>query len=125
MSKFLIRNILLLTAFLAVSILSQKCSSDNQTKSDISYLKFDYWRAVAVLSRSTQDNGDFNIFAGLDKVMGCLTAEIYSWYDVGIIIELNCMMKKFQKSDCPSVFVSYSGSNKKPNTKITPSAVVP
>lgn len=106
-----------------MSILSQKCSSNNHTNSDISYINFDYWRAFAVLSRSTQDNDNFDIFFGLNKVMGCLTAEIYSWYGVGIVIEFNCMMKNFQKSDCPGVYISYSGSNRVPKATYTPNAV--
>ena len=124
MSKFILRNILFLTAFLAIRILSLDCRRYNDTKLDTSYVKFDYWRTVAVLGRSIQDDGQFNIFNGLHRVMNCLTAEIYPWFDDGIIIELNCVMDKFRKSICPRIYLSYSGTNQIPNTTHTPNGIM-
>ncbi|CAO1343675.1 unnamed protein product [Diamesa tonsa] len=123
MSKFILRNILFLTVFFAIGILSQKCPA-NYTRLDTDYVNFDYWRSVAVLGKSVHDDGRFNIFNGLHKVMNCLTAEIYSWFDVGLIIQLNCIMEEFQISNCPRVYISYSGINQIPNTTNTPNGVM-
>lgn len=122
MSKFFLRKLLFLTVFLALSW-SEKCPLIKY-KSSYSYLTFDFWRAVAVLGRSTYDEDYFNIFNGLNKVMNCLTAEIYSWYDYGVVIEFNCIMEKFQKSNCPGAYIAYNQADRIPNTTTTPAALM-
>ncbi|CAO1311212.1 unnamed protein product [Diamesa serratosioi] len=106
-----------------MSIFAEECPSINKDIFNNSHLTFNFWRGFAVLGKSTHDEEYFNIFNGLDRVMSCLTAEIYSWYTYGLIIELNCVKEKFQKSKCPGAYIPYT-KEKFPSSLMTPPALM-